>query len=479
MKRQFILNILLLLFINLSVKPGYIFFIEAEVQNILGNTAYGFYFFHLNFVFLFQFVNDMGIQTWNAQFIPKNKGSVDYFIPRILSLKILLSSAYIIISFLFAFFIGGFDLKIILLTSLNLALSAFFIYLRTNIAGMGFYKIDSLLSSLDKILMIIIIGILIYGIGFGDHFSIFHFIYGQSVSLVIANVVALIILGFKVNIWPLSWDFKYFLSVLKLCLPYILVFFLMVAYNKIDGVMLGKLLNDGGLQAGIYAGAFRFYEAANMIGYMFAGLLLPMFSSIIGKNENVSELKVMSLRWISFFCLPIVVCLHFYAQDLLNFIYTTPEETMIQVLKYLAISFGFVAISYIYGTMMVAADKINKLQKVFILGLVINVILNWYWIPNSGAVGAAKATLITQGVVMLGQIWVTYDYFKIRFLFLEYLRLISFLILLVFITYFISAYLTWDWYIKVLASIFISLPLGFGFKILLFKDFKILSKQTI
>ncbi|MDV7402501.1 hypothetical protein RZS08_64360, partial [Arthrospira platensis SPKY1] len=53
----------------------------------------------------------------------------------------------------------------------------------------------------------------------------------------------------------------------------------MTAYNKIDGVFLGILMDDNGYQAGVYASAYRFYDAANMIGYLFAALLLPMFAA--------------------------------------------------------------------------------------------------------------------------------------------------------------------------------------------------------
>ena len=76
MKREFTINIILLLFINILIKPAYIFGIETEVQNIVGTEAYGMYFAYFNFVFLFQFINDPGLQNYNAQLIAKNRESV-------------------------------------------------------------------------------------------------------------------------------------------------------------------------------------------------------------------------------------------------------------------------------------------------------------------------------------------------------------------------------------------------------------------
>ncbi len=37
-------------------------------------------------------------------------------------------------------------------------------------------------------------------------------------------------------------------------------------------------------QAGIYAQAFRFFEAFNMLGFLMAGLLLPMFSRMLAST---------------------------------------------------------------------------------------------------------------------------------------------------------------------------------------------------
>jgi O-antigen/teichoic acid export membrane protein len=52
----------------------------------------------------------------------------------------------------------------------------------------------------------------------------------------------------------------------------------MAFYNRIDGVMLERMLDNGQEQAGIYAQSFRILDAASMIAFLFSGLLLPMFS---------------------------------------------------------------------------------------------------------------------------------------------------------------------------------------------------------
>ena len=46
----------------------------------------------------------------------------------------------------------------------------------------------------------------------------------------------------------------------------------------IDSIMLERMIDDNAMQAGIYAQAYRFFEASNMLAYLFAALLLPIFS---------------------------------------------------------------------------------------------------------------------------------------------------------------------------------------------------------
>ena len=99
MKREFIINVILLLFINFLIKPVYIFGIDARVQNLVGTEAYGTYFAYLNFVFLFQFINDPGIQNWNAQFVPKNRDKIDFHFSNLISAKLVIGVLFLSFSY--------------------------------------------------------------------------------------------------------------------------------------------------------------------------------------------------------------------------------------------------------------------------------------------------------------------------------------------------------------------------------------------
>ena len=63
--------------------------------------------------------------------------------------------------------------------------------------------------------------------------------------------------------------------------PFAIIFILMSLYSRMDGIMLKSLLDDDAVSAGIYAAGFRVYDAMNMVGFLFASLLLPMFANVL------------------------------------------------------------------------------------------------------------------------------------------------------------------------------------------------------
>src|ERR1019366_9241981 len=84
------------------------------------------------------------------------------------------------------------------------------------------------------------------------------------------------------------------MMILKKSLPFAILMMLMACYNRLDTVMLERMLPDGAKQVGIYAHGFRLLDAANMIGFLFAGLLLPIFSRMLKYKESVEALVKLS-----------------------------------------------------------------------------------------------------------------------------------------------------------------------------------------
>ena len=120
MKREFLINIVFLIAINLLIKPFYIFGIDRTVQNTVGTDLYGLYFALFGAALLWQIVNDFGIQNFNNRFISQHRHLVSKYLPDVLILKGLLSVRYMAILLTWAWLAGHGALALHLLCFIGL-----------------------------------------------------------------------------------------------------------------------------------------------------------------------------------------------------------------------------------------------------------------------------------------------------------------------------------------------------------------------
>ena len=247
MKRKFITNLGFLLFLNLLVKPFWIFGIDRTVQNVVAPGEYGFYFTVLNFTFLFNILLDIGITNFNNRNIAQNNHLLNKHFSGITMLRFLLAIVYIIVIYAVALLIGYDSRHMYFLAFLgfNQFLVSFILYLRSNISVLMLFRIDSMMSVLDRLVMIVICSVLLWGNITTEPFRIIWFVYAQTAAYLITTAIALSIVIKKAAFKRLEWNPKFFLLILKQSFPFALLVLLMSFYNRIDSVMLERMLPQG------------------------------------------------------------------------------------------------------------------------------------------------------------------------------------------------------------------------------------------
>ena len=184
MNREFLINALFLILVNLLIKPFYVFGIERVIQDRVGPETYGLYATLFSFAFLLFMVNDFGIHYYNSRTIAQNPPLAGKYIPNILVLKGWLSMLYIVLVFVAALF-RGFESTVFYLlffVALNHVLVSLVAYLRSNISGLGMYRVDSVISTLDKVFLIGLCAILLWANPFASEgiFQIKWFVHAQK-----------------------------------------------------------------------------------------------------------------------------------------------------------------------------------------------------------------------------------------------------------------------------------------------------------
>jgi O-antigen/teichoic acid export membrane protein len=416
MQKKFITNLALLLFLNLLIKPFWILGIDREVQVITGADEYGLYYALFNFSFLLNALLDVGITNYNNRNIAQNENLLTSQFSNIVGIKIILAGVYLLLTLAAAVVLGyrGESFFMLLVLGFNQILISFVLYLRSNISGLHYFKTDSIISVADRVIMIIISLILLSGNITEGEYKIEWFIYTQTAGYAGTALIAFFIVLQKAGKFKLSWNPAFYLNILKRSWPFALLILLMMIYSRSDTIMMERLLKDRAVQTGIYAQAFRILDAANMIGYLFAGLLLPLFSRMIKLNERINELVALSLSLILVVAVISSSVSFFYGFEIMDLLYKDHIEESTEIFKVLMISFIFISIIHIFGTLLTANGNLKLLNQIAGIGVIMNIAVNLFIIPVYKAYGAAVVGLFTNLFIALMQMIFAVTVFKLK-----------------------------------------------------------------
>ena len=462
MQKKFVTNLAFLLFLNILIKPFWILGIDRAVQNKVGAEEYGFYFALFNFSFLLNILLDIGITNFNNRNIAQNNHLLQKHLSGILSLRLLLTVAYIVINLLIAWVTGyladgGWMLLVLLI---NQALISLILYLRSNIAGLHLFRIDSFISVLDRLIMITLCSVLLWGGITGGRFKIEWFVWAQTFAYAITALFTFLILASRVKKLSIKWDPKFSLVILKKSYPFAILILLMTFYYRIDPVLIERLLPDGAEQAGIYAQGFRLIDASNMIAYLFSSLLLPMFSQMIKHKKPIEELVELSFSFIAIPAIMVIACGVFFARDLMSMLYVSHIDETSAVFCILVNSFLAISSVYIFGTLLTANGNLKVLNMIALGGMLLNIILNLILIPQYKAIGAAISSMTTQYLTAGAQILLAHLVFKFHIRWKLAFRYLVFILLTYGLFWFAStfqSFFLWRALFAASASFFLAL----------------------
>lgn len=477
MNKKFLKNIIFLLFINLLIKPFWILGIDVAVQNLVGDTSYGLYLAISQFSYLFYILLDLGLTNFNNRNIAQNNQLLSKHFVGISQAKILLTVLYFLIIFIIGWLIGyrGEQLKLLAIVGFNQVLLSFILYVRSNISALLLFKTDSMLSVLDRVLMILICSFMLWS-GFfpKEYFNVYTYIYAQTVSYVITLIIAVAIVLKHTGKLTIRINIPFVIMIIKKSLPYALLVLLMSFYNRLEPVLIERLLPEdiAASQAGVYAKAWRLFDAGNNISYLFSVILLPLFAAIIKENEDLQGLVKQSFSIIlSMTCIIAVLCI-FYSRNFMDLMY--PEQNNAEastILMILMGSFVSISVTYIFGTLLTANGNLKQLNIVAACGVVINITLNCLFIPHFKAVGAAFTSLSVQFTTCVIQFFIAKKIFQLHLGRNFWFRLFTFLSLIIIFAY-LSTLLPIDWKVSFLVSAMLSVLIAFMTKLLEYKEIK-------
>jgi len=469
--------VIILILVNVSIKLVWIFGVERGVQLAAGFEAYGLYYSLFNFSFVLSIITDPGINNYLLRSVAQKVAAKENV--KLFSLKLILSAIYIIITFLSALCSGYDSSYFVLLFWLSLyhVLWSFLNFLRSYLKGAELYKAETVFSVLDKLLLILLfIPLLVYEIALSS--NLLFFALSQVIAVAMSIVCcALVLHKNRIHVIHLS-KLKPDFSILKSLMPFTLFTFLVLAYNKIDSIMLEKMLPNGQLEAGIYAAAYRLLDASNIIYVLFASLFFPTVSRFIAEGKNIQRVVKESFELLMVLAIIISSSCWFFKVEMMHLLYGDKSSNhLADVFGLLMFNSPFIVLYYIFSSILTAANKLKALNIISGMGLLINIVLNCYLIPQYLAYGAALSTLIALVVAGLSYQIFYHIYFEAEFPLRIILKLFGFVAILVLGGYLLK-YSNIHWILSLFIFISSSIITSFIIKLLSLEKIKDMLKMV-
>ncbi len=353
-------------------------------------SLYGQYAVAINWVAIFAVAGELGLNALTVREVAHKKNKSSFFLRHVLVIR----SSF---SFLFWGLLIGISLALHYEPLLILAMGVMglrlildsmeggYIYLFQAHQEMGPYALVNILCAGIRLIGIILV------VSAGAQ------LIGASSIWVVASAVgfmAMMILGQKRGWRPGFSDYRAGDSwkVLKLAFPLATFGALQTLYYRVDLVILKSL--SGNEAVGFYDMATRILLVAISVSQLYSQAIYPVFASLQNQPREFGQLAFKCGKVLFFLGLPMTVGGYFLAGPLLVLVAGPQYAPSGSAFAVLALSILPFFIHNIYVDVL-AVKSASRLNLQFVFLLLLNVVLNFIFIPRWQFVGAAWATVIS------------------------------------------------------------------------------------
>ena len=208
-----------------------------------------------------------------------------------------------------------------------------------------------------------------------------------------------LIIAYRFKGYSIFW--RWSLSLAKTLLteswPLILSGLTIMIYMRIDQIMLGQMVGDEAV--GLYSAATRISEVWYFIPTAISSSVAPSIYAAKQVSEDLYYQRIKKLiRLLVMISLVVAVPMSFLSTKIITLLFGNgyaPAGSILGIHIWAAV---FVFMGVASNSWFIAEGLTQLAFRITLMGAVVNVILNWLLIPAYVGVGAAVATVISQGI---------------------------------------------------------------------------------
>jgi O-antigen/teichoic acid export membrane protein len=153
---------------------------------------------------------------------------------------------------------------------------------------------------------------------------------------------------------------------------------------------------------GWYGAAHKLIDFTNVIPTVLMIATFPTFARIsLSFDRQLSVLYTRGFKILFLLAIPMIPGIIFLAGPIISVYYGKEFIPAAAALELLGITAAFLFINIFTAGLYGATNNQKKLVLIQVMGLCLNAFLNYMFIPKMEHVGAALATVITEGIVLL------------------------------------------------------------------------------
>jgi O-antigen/teichoic acid export membrane protein len=383
--------------LNLLIKPIWIL-TENSIQDTLGHETFGLFSALYSLVLVLSVFSDFGINHYVTNTIAKDKSNYHQTLSTFFSARLIILLLFPLLCVGVGVLVGyeGEYLMYLLIIAVTQAMFQFVMLFRAKFQAFQDFITDSIASVLDRVIILILVTALFVW----QLLTLENFVYARFIAIAITALLAFAILIYKYGTFKFSFSLSNIKSVIIKTLPFTMMTFLYAINERIDMFMVERLHSS--TEAGLYAGAYRWYDAFMMLIWLIMPMFFAKFSS--AENEHKSLLKSGKIL----VAIPIIfigITLLLRNEFMFFLFQNSSADEVLQmsiILSVLMISYVVNGLFVLYGTYLNAAGFVSKVNGLVAISVAINIVLNWYFVPTYGAIASAYTTALSTLVLSAG-----------------------------------------------------------------------------
>lgn len=230
--------------------------------------------------------------------------------------------------------------------------------------------------------------------------------------------------------------FKHFKNTIIIFIPQIAI----QIYTVLDKTMIGWILNDM-KEVGYYEQAQKLIHLCLMVITSFGTVMVPRISNLYAKQkqDELNEKINQSFKVVSFIAFPMCFGLMAITNCLVPWFFGEQFISLNKLLPVLSLLFLAIGFNNITGIQYaISTSHQQKFTVSVIVGALINIVLNLILIPNYGALGASIASVVSETVIFIVQIFYFKSIFDFKKIFLSNIKYFYFSIIMAIVVYIVG-----------------------------------------